>query len=103
MRNESWKEIYGQRMGWSGSMGSGLVTPRVHRPVCPDHCSGRHERDGAMACPQCQTVAFELWAHEYAWSDGHFFYERKPVNGYTLTSETHPTCRDCGHELKRRA
>lgn len=80
-------------------MGGQHSTPVVRTPTCPDHCSGKHTLDSVIKCPHCQVPAFQVWSHEYVWSEGHNFHEMRPVNGATLDG---PRVRcTCGREFLR--
>ena len=98
---KAWNEIQHRAAPYSGS-GTRHTTPAVIRPSCTKHCTGRHHREAVMRCPQCQTVGYELWAHEWLWTEGHYFYERLAVNGSPpYTHDREAQCPDCQAPLRR--
>lgn len=98
---ERWADIHGpnapQGMGASPAR---HATPVVRTPTCPEHCSGRHTLDSVIACPHCRTAAFQVWSHEYLWSEGHNFHVMVAVNGATLDGPR-VFC-SCGREFLRK-
>ena len=99
---KEWNEIQRRRPPESPVSGFRHETPRILSPVCPEHCSGRHHREATLLCPQCHGVHYEVWAHEWIWSEAHYFYERKPMHGAPMDPSVPLICRDCGTELVRR-
>lgn len=99
---ERWSDIHGSgnsRASGSIPMGGQHSTPVVRTPICPDHCSGKHALDSVILCPHCQAAAFQVWSHEYLWTEGHNFHELLPVNGAALDG---PRVRcTCGREFRR--
>lgn len=79
-----------------------LVTPRVHNPVCPDHCGPRHEVDGLVVCTHCQVPKYRVVLHEWFHTEGHYWNSLEPMNGAPphVGSDT-PVC-TCGREMERR-
>ena len=106
MPDEPWALIHSQPKV-SPTTGYRHSTTRILHPICPDHCSGKHSIDSRIVCPHCQSCAYIVWVHEYAETEGHYFYEIKAAEGSPPHASlpdherTHPHCRDCGHALRR--
>lgn len=89
----------GSRGGGSPRAAVRHATPIVRTPTCPEHCSGRHTLDRVIACPSCRVAAYQVWSHEYLFTEGHNFHELRPVNGATPDG---PRVRcTCGREFRR--
>ena len=103
MPSESWAQIHRQQRE-APTTGWHHTTPRVPNPVCPDHCSGRHVRDAVLQCPHCAGIGYEIVGHEYLWTESHYFWEVRPVNGSSppRAGQCDFACRDCGETLRRR-
>jgi hypothetical protein len=89
MADEKWADIHGKRHEYKTS-GKRIDTPRVNKPTCEEHCSGKHKPEGIIQCNKCQTVGYVVIAHEWNTSDGHYFYSLDPRNGAPL-----PAMDDC--------
>lgn len=108
--SDTWNDIYGPDGLLVHQRGVPPIPP-VGKPLvrrgharCPEDCSGQHTRDSVLCCPQCGGIAYEIIGHSYPDQEGHFWWERKPVNGSPVlpAEETNPCCRDCGCRLVRR-
>lgn len=99
MADPKWQEIYATRPQYS-PVSTRHDVPRVSKPVCPEHCSGRHEPEGIVQCPSCQVPAYKVMAHEWLYNEGHWFYELIPMNGSKPSTGETPVC-TCGKTMTR--
>lgn len=99
MGDERWLDIFNRPPRDSRPAVAPLAVPRVRAPKCEEHCSGRHEHDGIMQCPNCRVPAYRIIAHEWAHQDGHYFHSLEPMNGFAI-QEKSPKC-NCGREMVR--
>lgn len=104
MADEKWDQIHHPSAQWK-SAGlppvARLDVPRILKPVCPDHCSGRHETDSIVVCDRCGGQMYQVILHEYAHQEGHHFQSLKPLNGAPEHDKDQPpVC--CGQTMNRR-
>jgi len=79
-----------------------LITPRVYKPTHPEHCGKRHEVEAVLWCPQHKIPAYQVVAHAWFHTDGHFFYTLEPMNGSPPVTDTKtPKCPDDGLAMVR--
>lgn len=101
MLDDKWNEIYGRQLPGMSPVGH-HATPLVKHPTCPEHCSGRHTLDGEIACRHCGVPAYQIWHHEWLYTEGHNFVEVKAVNGAPPYRNEEPViCPSCGSEAYR--
>ena len=67
------------------------ITPLVNKPQCDDHCT-RHEVDRPILCGTCGAHAYNVVAHQWPWSDGHYWHSVEPVNGARPYNKVCPNC-----------
>ena len=58
-----------------------VSAPVVTAPTCPEHCSGRHQVDGVIACAHCGGEKYQVVLHEWPHSAGHSWTGLVPMNG----------------------
>jgi len=101
---EDWARIYGETRA-ATLPGSGRhSTPHVPDPKCPGHCSGKHSVDGVIRCDKCGGIAYQVWSHEWPWTEGHNWTEVRPVNKAPIYERFGPTtiCPLCKGFMARR-
>ena len=96
----TWQEVYGGQLPDTMPPAPKVSVPYVAEPQCPEHCSGRHDCDGIMACERCQVPAYYIWQHEWAGRHGIYFSLLQPVNGMPPYRKNMP-CPMCGSALRR--
>ena len=92
MMDESWDRIHRERR----SVPSGSdrhETPTVPHPECPTHCR-RHEPEATLRCPKGHGAPYVLVAHEWLWTEGHYFYTIEPLEGAPAKANGCPLCGD---------
>ena len=98
MSDPTWQRIYADGLPGLPPV-SRFETPLVRNPECPQHCA-RHHVEDVIGCPKGHGGAFHAMAHEWPWSEGHYWYSYDPVNGATRL--TRAICIDCGAAMTRR-
>lgn len=102
MSDETWREIYRrERPLVLPAAPPPRPLPPTRTPKCDTHCSGKHGEDGVMRCTKCGGIKYVVQTHEYANSEGHYFYEMVPVNGAPPHLDHAATPRCCGREMRR--
>ena len=99
MADEKWSQIHGGRITYSAPTPR-LSVPVVSRPTCENSCSGRHETEGIVQCPNCKVPAYRIVTHEWSHQEGHWFYTLDPLNGMKPSDGMTPIC-DCGRRMVR--
>lgn len=102
MADEKWNQIFGPG-GAQGRMPfqPRLEIPRVTKPQCPEHCSGRHQTDGVMQCPHCKVPAYRVVLHEWFHMEGHYFNSMEPMNGAAAVARSETPVCNCGRKMTR--
>ena len=95
----TWEQIYATRPVYA-PVTPRLDVPRVPKPRCPEHCSGKHDMEGTVYCPHCKVPAYQVRAHEWNHQEGHYFYELVPMNGSPPSNGKTPVC-NCGRTMIR--
>ena len=67
------------------------VTPLVNTPECPAHCTSHHV-DRTVCCPSCGAECYEVWMHQWPWSEGHYWSEARGKNGAPPYTKECPNC-----------
>lgn len=100
-RAAEWQRVYTDpkvRAGVPSAPETPHVTPLVRQPTCPEHCRNHHV-EAQMTCVTCGGVAYDLVAHEWPWTNGHYWYSFTPRNGAPPHEKGMPMC--CGQALRR--
>lgn len=98
---DEWRRIYADpkvRAGVPSAPDPPHQTPLVREPTCPAHCS-HHHVEGQMVCRHCGGIAYNVVAHEWPWTEGHYWYSLEPRNGAPPHRKGTPEC--CGQPMRR--
>ncbi len=92
MSDPRWGEVFSGRLPAELPSVPKVSTPLVRNPVCPTHCTGNHGVEATLGCATCRLVVGRIVAHEWYTQEGHYFYTREPVPGYSMTLAFCPQC-----------
>ncbi len=92
MSDPRWGEVFSGRLPAELPSVPKVSTPLVRNPVCPTHCTGNHGVEATIGCPKCSLVVGQLVAHEWHTQEGHYFYTRESVPGYSAVIADCPRC-----------
>jgi len=98
MADPRWEEVYARPIAGGMPAVSRRDLPFVRDPVCPQHCSGKHDTEAVLGCVDCRVRLYRVVAHEWYFNEGHYFYSHEPIHEAPVGLTACPTC---GGPLRR--